>query len=231
MSELLRSPLFALALTLGCFELASLLQRRAGGHPLMNPVLLGSALIALTLRWLRLDFATYFAGARPLHLLLGPAIVALAVPLSQQLRLVGRRLVPLLAALAVGSVTAVVIACGAAELLGAGREGLAALAPKSVTTPIAMTLAERLGGSPTLAAGLVVVTGVLGATVGPLLLTWVRVRRPEARGFTLGLVAHGIGTASALGEGAVAGAFAGLAMGFNGLLTALWLPSVWHLFG
>ena len=159
-----------------------------------------------------------------MHFLLGPATVSLAVPLYRQLERVRRSAAALAASILVGSLTAAGTAVGIGWAMGASRDTLIALAPKSVTAPVAMGIAEALGGLPSLTAALVILTGVLGAMLGPLVLDLVGVRDWAARGVAMGTASHGIGTARAISVREVAGAFAGLAMGLNALATALLLP-------
>jgi len=160
------------------------------------------------------------------HFLLGPATVALAVPLHAQWRRLRTMAVPLLAALLVGSLTAALSAMAIAFLLGASKATLMSLAPKSVTTPIAMGIAERLGGLPSLTAVLVIATGIVGAVCARYVFLALKISDHAVRGFAIGIAAHGIGTARAFQVSEQAGAFAALAMGLNGLLTAVLLPLV-----
>ena len=161
-----------------------------------------------------------------MHFLLGPATVALAIPLYRNLGRVRATLVPMCAALLLGSLTAIVSAVLVGGLLGVPVALLASLAPKSVTTPIAMSLAKANGGIPALAAVFVIVTGVFGAIVVTPLMNALGIRDYAARGFAVGLAAHGIGTARAFQVDALAGAFAGIALGLNGALTAVLTPLV-----
>lgn len=217
-------PLLWLTLTLAAYALAQGLARRARFHPLVNPVAIAVALLVAILVLTGTPYARYFEGAQFVHFLLGPATVALAVPLWRHRDAARAALLPMVLALVVGSATAVLSAVAIAGALGAGRATMASLAPKSVTTPIAMAVAERLGGLPSLTAVLVIATGILGAmTAGPL-LDRLRVREPRARGFAIGLAAHGIGTARAFQEGPLVGTFAGIAMATNGVVTALLAP-------
>ena len=164
-----------------------------------------------------------------MHFLLGPATVALAVPLVRHVETVRRMLLPMAAALAAGAVTAIVSAVGIAALLGAPREVLIALAPKSVTAAIAMAISRELGGEPALTAVLVMITGITGAMLVTPLFNALRLRGWEARGFAAGLASHGIGTARAFQVHSVAGLFAGLAMALNAMLAALIVPLLIHL--
>ena len=218
------SPLLGLTATLLAYQAAFWLYRRSGGHPLANPVLIAVAILVLFLMSTATPYETYFAGAQFVHFLLGPATVALAIPLYAQIRRVRTLLLPVLAGLVVGSLTAALSAIAVGRLFGASLPTQLSLAPKSVTTPIAMGIAERIGGIPSLTAVLVIVTGILGAVGARWVFDALRVRDPAIRGFAIGIASHGIGTARAFQVDAQSGAFAALAMGLNGALTALLLP-------
>jgi predicted murein hydrolase (TIGR00659 family) len=218
------TPLLGLTLTLVVYQIAYALYRRAGFHPLLNPVALSIIVLVAVLKATGTDYRTYFDGAQFVHFLLGPATVALAVPLHAQLGKLKAQAIPLLGALLAGSVVAVASAVGIAWALGAGPITMLSLAPKSVTTPIAMGLAEKLGGLPSLTAVLVVSTGIIGAVSAKYVLDALRIRDWAVRGFAAGIAAHGIGTARAFQVSEEAGAFAGLAMGLNGLATAALFP-------
>lgn len=218
------SPLLGLTLTLVAYQAAFWLYKRAGFHPLANPVMLAIAMVASVLALSDMDYRTYFDGAQFVHFLLGPATVALAIPLYAQWPKLKAMAGPLLIALVLGSLTAALSAYGIGALLGASHASLMSLAPKSVTMPIAMAVAEPLGGLPALAAAMVMLTGVLGAIGAPYLYRWLRIGDHAIRGFAIGLASHGIGTARAFQVSEQAGAFAALAMGLNGLLTAVSLP-------
>lgn len=220
------SPLLGLSITLLVYHGAFLIYQRSGLHPLANPV--GLSVIALgALLWVtNTPYPIYFEGAQFVHFLLGPATVALAVPLFQQLARLKRLWLPILGALVVGTLLATVSAIGVAWALGATKETIASLAPKSVTAPVAMGISEKIGGLPSLTAVLVVCTGILGAASARFVLDALRIRDASVRGFALGTAAHGIGTARAFLESEEAGAFAGLAMGLCALFSALALPLV-----
>lgn len=223
-SYLSDAPLLWLTATLLAYGLGDAAARAARGAPLVNPVLVAVALLAGMLWLTATPYAVYFEGAQFVHFLLGPATVALAVPLHAALPRLRRALLPVAAALLVGSGTALVSALAVAGWLGAGRETLIALAPKSTTAPVAIGIAEALGGSPTLTAVLVIATGLIGAIVATPLLDALGLRDWRARGLAVGVAAHGIGTARALQVHPEAGAFAGLGMGLNAVLTALLAP-------
>ena len=215
------TPLLWLTATLLAFAIGDALSARLGRHPLANPVVTAAALLIVLLAATRTSYATYFAGAQFVHFLLGPATVALGLPLWRNRVAVRRNLVPMCAALVAGSVTAMVSAVAIAWAFGAPGEVLASLAPKSVTAPIAMALTESIGGIPALAAVLVVLIGILGSVIVTPLMDALRIRDYAARGFAVGVASHGIGTARAFQVSEEAGTFAGIAMGLNGALTAL----------
>lgn len=218
------SPLLGLTATLVAYQLAQALWRRVGMNPLLNPVLVSIVVLAGFLTVTGTEYRTYFDGAQFVHFLLGPATVALAIPLYRQIQAVRRSAPAVAVALVAGSLTAAVSAVAIAWVLGASEGTLMSLAPKSVTTPIAMGVAEKIGGLPSLTAVLVILTGITGAVAGTWMLGLIRVKDPKAQGFAIGVASHGIGTARALQLGEVAGAFSGLAMGLNGIATAILVP-------
>jgi len=221
---LAQTPLLGLTVTLVAYRIGLWLYHRAGLNPLVNPVLIAVLMISGVLWVTDTQYATYFEGAQFVHFLLGPATVALAVPLYNHLKELKAAALPIGVALIVGSATAAISAVGIAWMLGASAETMASIAPKSATAPIAMGVSEKIGGLPSLTAVLVILTGILGAVLGTWTLNILRITDWRARGFAVGLASHGIGTARALQVNPVAGAFASLAMGLNGLATAILLP-------
>ncbi|UXY16252.1 LrgB family protein [Chitiniphilus purpureus] len=221
-----------LVITAAVYLLADKLHRSLHRLPLLNPVLLTVLALIGLLHATGVPYGDYFARVEAIHLLLGPATVALAVPLYLNLHQVRASLVPLSLALLVGGSVGIASALLLGRLFGLSAASLISFAPKSVTTPVAMALAEHLGGLPALAAGVVILTGMFGAVAGIPLLRWLRVHEPMVQGFALGVAAHGIGTARALQVSETAGAFAGLAMGLNAVLTSILLPlllAIWPL--
>jgi predicted murein hydrolase (TIGR00659 family) len=217
------------SLTVALYAATRKAQAVAKGSPLLNPVLLSAAVVILVLGLTRRDASEYRDAGAPLLWLLGPATVALAVPLYRALRDIQRALAPVASALVVGSTATVVSAVALGTALGAMPDTTLALAAKSVTTPIAMAITGQLGGMPPLAAVFVMITGSLGAVFGGVVLHWLGVRDQRARGFAMGIVAHGMGTARAFQESTIAGTFSGIAMTINGVLTAIVLPIAWLL--
>lgn len=225
-----RGPLLWLTATLAAYAIGNTIFLTSGRRPVANPVLIAVALLAPVLWLTGTPYATYFEGAQFVHFLLGPATVCLALPLWQNLPRVRRAALPMLAALVVGSTTAVVSALAIAWMLGVRGGMLASLAPKSATAPVAIGISEAIGGSPTLTAVLVILTGIVGAVVATPLLNLLGLKDWRARGFAVGVAAHGIGTARALQVHPTAGAFAGLGMGMNAVLTAFLAPAILALF-
>lgn len=217
-------PLLWLTLTVSAYSVAFAIFRWSRGNPLLNPVAIAVALIVTVLVLTGTDYQTYFGGAQFVHFLLGPATVALGMPLWRNLHVARRMLVPMAAGLVAGAATAILSAVVVAALFGASPATLASLAPKSVTTPIAMGISEKLGGLPSLTAALVILTGIIGAMTVTPLMNALRIEDWRVRGFAVGLAAHGIGTARAFQVNELAGTFAGIAMGLNGLVTAMLAP-------
>ncbi|MCU0494216.1 MAG: LrgB family protein [Chloroflexaceae bacterium] len=226
---LAETPLLWLTLTVVVYYGATLLHQWAGGAALLNPVLVAVVVLVSLLLFTGTPYSTYFDGAQFVHFLLGPATVALALPLYHAASRLRQMLLPLLAALLVGASVSVLSAAGLGWLLGLSPEALRSLLPKSVTTPIAMGISEQVGGLPPLTAVFVILTGMCGAMTAHWLLRRAHVDDPATQGFAIGLAAHGIGTARAFQLHPEAGAFAGLAMGLNGAASALLVPLLVHL--
>lgn len=218
------SPLFGVVLTLGAYQLARRLWLRTGNHPGVNPVLIAIVLVGAALWVMGVDYDTYMEGGSIVALFLGPATVALAWPLHLEMALVRRAVVPILVGVTAGSGVAIVVAVLATRLLGGSEELALAMAPKSTTTPVAIALSQTIGGIPALTAVLTILTGILGAVVGPRVLSWLRVRDKVVRGLAVGVASHGIGTAQMIQESRSEGAFSGLAMALTALATSIWLP-------
>lgn len=229
-SYLSEGPLLWLALTLMAYAAGDAAWRRSGRKPWVNSVLVAVVILAAILWVTRTPYGTYFEGAQFVHFLLGPATVSLALPLYDNLARLRRAALPVVAALIAGSATAAGFAVGIAALLGVRPAELASLAPKSATAPVAIGISESIGGSPTLTAVLVILTGITGAVVATPVLNALRIRDWRARGLATGVASHGIGTARAFQVNPTAGAFAGLGMALNAVATAFIAPLVLALF-
>ena len=225
-SYLAREPLLWLAATLTAYVAADALSTRLDRHPLANPVLLAVVPLAFLLGATGTPYAAYFEGAQFVHFMLGPATVALALPLHANLGRLRATFLPMLAALLVGSLTAMLSALVIARALGVTGPTLLSIVPKSATSPVALGVSEAIGAVPSLTAALVILTGIAGAVIATPMLNATRIRDWRASGFAVGVAAHGIGTAHAFRVHPTAGAFSGIGMGLNALLTAILAPLV-----
>lgn len=225
------TPLLWLSATLVIYKCAYFLYQKSRFIPLLNPVLISIIFLVTLLLLTHTPYETYFDGAQFIHFLLGPTTVALAIPLYNQVNKLRQKLIPLLAGLFIGSSVGIGSAVLIGKLFGLNDLMLVSLSPKSITTPIAMGVAEKVGGIPSLTAVLVILTGIIGATFARELFALFRVKDESAKGFAIGLSSHGIGTARAFQLSEEAGAFSGLAMGLNGAMTALLVPFILRLLG
>mgnify|MGYP000959682844 CR=1 FL=1 len=212
------NPVFGIALTVIAYVASLRLQRR---YPWLHPLFVTSGGIILLLVALRIPYEAYAAGGKVLEFFLGPATVALGVPLYRQFRRMKRDLTAILAGVTVGSATGIVVAGLSASLFGASQELVRSMLPKSVTTPISLELARDLGGVPELAAVLTVLTGLFGSMFGPALLRRCGVRDDLPLGIAIGTAAHGIGTARLIRESESQGAASSLAMALAGIVTSV----------
>ena len=224
LQSLQATPLVWLAVTLVAYRAAFTIHRKSSLNPIANPVLISVTIVVSVLLISHTPYQSYFEGAAFVHFLVGPATVALAIPLYAHLERLKTMLVPLTVALLVGSLTSIGSAVALGWLFGASPDTLLSLASKSTTMPIAMGITEKLGGLPSLTALTVTLTGISGAIMARGLLNLVRTDDMAVRGFAVGLTAHAIGTGYALQVSDVAGAFSALGMGLNGVATTLLLP-------
>jgi len=220
------TPLFGLTATLVTYVVAAAVYERLGRAPWANPVLWSVVMIGGVLIVTRTSYPVYFAGAQFIHVLLGPAVVALAWPLWLRRAEIRRRGVALTIAALVGGGAAAGSAVALGWALGMSDDVLRSLAPKSVTAPVAMGIAERIGGVPALSAVFAVATGLVGALSAKYLFNALRIDDWSVRGFALGTASHGIGAARALQVDADAGAYAGIALGLQVLLASFLVPIV-----
>jgi predicted murein hydrolase (TIGR00659 family) len=219
-----------LALTIAFYVFARRVQQAAKGNPLANSVLVAALPIMAILTIADVPVSQYQEGGIILLWVLGPATVALAVPLFINFAHVRAAWKPMAVALLAGSAVAVITSVALGHLLGASIETVRSLAPKTVTTPIAMGIAEEIGGIPELTAAFVIFTGIIGAVSASALFRLAGVKDQRARGFAMGVAAGGIGTARAFQESMIAGTFSGVGMTLNGIITAILLPLLWLAF-
>ena len=220
------TPLFGLTATLLSYLFAQTVYQRLGQAPWANPVLWTVLLLATLLTVSDTPYPSYFSGAQFIHFLLGPAVVALAWPMWQRREELRKRAAPLLLAALTGGAAASASAVAIGWALGLPETLLRSLAPKSVTAPVAMGIAEQLGGIPALAAVFAVLTGLVGAISAKYLFDAMGAMPAQVRGFALGTASHGIGAARAMQVNPDAGAYAGLALGIQVVLAAVLIPLI-----
>ncbi|HJD44253.1 MAG TPA: LrgB family protein [Candidatus Paenalcaligenes intestinipullorum] len=223
------SPLLWLTVTLCVYVASVSVYRWAGSTPFLLPVLTSVVALVIILLLTRTPYPVYFEGAQFIHFLIGPATVALAIPLFSQIKQLRKHWKPLCAALLIGTTVAMISTALLAWALGGSSDMIISLIPKSATMPIAMALVEYFGGQPSLAAVSVAITGISGTIVAAPILNALGVHKQITRGFTFGLAAHAIGTARSLQIHERAGAFAALGMGLTGVMTAVLMPAVMYL--
>jgi predicted murein hydrolase (TIGR00659 family) len=228
-SELTGSPLFGIGLTVLVYFLAQLVYRRTRSL-LLNPVAISIVFIILFLLLTRTPYESYNVGGRMILFLLGPSVVALALPLYTRREEIVRNRLPIMVGICCGAIVSIVSASGLAWMLGGTEKVIISMAPKSVTTPIAIGIVEKIGGITELTAAIVVLTGCIGAICGPEFCRSIGIRSPMAIGLAVGTASHGIGTARMLEIDRLGGAVSGLAIGLNGLVTAFILPVIFVVY-
>ena len=226
--EYLESKFFLLAITFGFFFLSKLLQKKTG-LIILNPILIAIALLICFLKLTNISYEKYSEAGSLIEFWLKPAVVALGVPLYLQLRMIKKQLMPIIVSQLAGCVVGLVSVI--AKVMGASPEVIMSLAPKSVTTPIAMEVSGAVGGIPSLTAAVVIVVGLFGAICGFKVLQVGRVGSPIAQGLSMGTASHAVGTSRAMEVSGKYGAYASLGLTLNGILTALLTPTILHLLG
>lgn len=226
----LENEFFLLAFTFGIYFFAKLLQKKTGVL-LLNPILLTIAILIIFLKGAHISFETYNEGGHLIEFWLKPAVVALGVPLYLQLETIKKQLLPILLSQLAGCVVGVLSVVLIARWMGASQEVILSLAPKSVTTPIAMEVTRTIGGIPSLTAAVVVCVGLLGAVCGFKTMKLMRVGSPIAQGLSMGTAAHAVGTSTAMDVSSKYGAYASLGLTLNGIFTALFTPALLRLLG
>ena len=226
--DFLENKFFLLAITFGFFFVSKLLQKKTG-WVLLNPILLAVAMLICFLKVSGVSYEKYQDAGSLVEFWLRPAVVALGVPLYLQLRMIKKQLLPIILSQLAGCVVGLISVTVVAKLLGATPEVIMSLAPKSVTTPIAMEVSSAVGGIPSLTAAVVIVVGLFGAIFGFKVLQVGHVHSPIAQGLSMGTATHAVGTSRAMEVSGKYGAYASLGLTLNGILTALLSPYILHL--
>ena len=224
LSTIINFPLFGVLITVAAFYLGQKLYLKSNRHPVLQPVVIGMAVVIGSVIILRVPYETYYNSSYLLHAMLGPATVALAIPLFQNAKRIRALLLPIFLTVLVGGTLTIAMAVGTLWILDANINTMLSMPTKSITTPIAMIVTEQIGGIPALSAMFVLLTGALGAMIGIPLMNKMGIKDQGVKGFTMGLTAHALGTARALEESEECGAFSALAMSITGVMTALLLP-------
>ena len=217
-------PLFWLTLTIGSYLIADFIYRKSNLFPLLNPVAISVLLVSLILIFFNIQYERFFEGAKFIHFLLGPATVALAIPIYKKWDLIAINSKAVFISLIIGSVFAILVTYLLSLYFELPKELILSLLPRSVTAPIAMGISEIIGGIPSLTAIITLITGVIGASLGIFVFDLMKLKNMDARGFSLGLSSHGIGTARAMSKNKNAGVFAAVGMGLSGLVTSMLVP-------
>lgn len=228
--ELLNNSIYFVALTFLVFLCAKKLQTWSG-QIWLNPIFITILFIIGVLKLTGIDYETYHKAGSLMDFWLKPAIVALGVPMYLQLKNIRKQLLPILCSQLVGCIAGIVSVVGVAQLMGASREVVVSLAPKSVTTPIAMEVCSQLGGIPSLTVAIVVCVGIFGAIFGFKVLEIGRINRADSQGISLGTASHAMGTSRAMDKGSDYGVFASVGLILNGVLTAILAPYILELMG
>lgn len=220
------TPLTWLLITLGAFKFGIIVYDKSNKQTLLQPIIVAYLLIMSVILFTGTSYEEYFKGVEIIHFFLGPATVALALPLYNNLKHIKSLFLPILITLVVAGVFSILIAVGLLWILGAELPTILSMTTKSITAPIAIITSEQIGAIPSLAVGFVIITGIIGALLGTAIFKMLNIRHDTSKGFALGLISHGIGTARALEISEKAAAFSALAMGLGGILTAVFLPLI-----
>lgn len=220
------TPLTWLLLTLGSFKIGIIIYEKFHKQTLLQPIIISYLLIMSVILLTDTSYAEYFKGVEIIHFFLGPATVALALPLYKNLQHIKSLFLPIIITLVVAGIFSILIAVGLLWILGAELPTILSMTTKSITAPIAIITSEQIGAIPSLAVGFVIITGIIGALVGTALFKLLKIKHDTSKGFALGLISHGIGTARAIEISEKAAAFSALAMGIGGILTAVFLPLI-----
>jgi predicted murein hydrolase (TIGR00659 family) len=220
---LVTSPLFGITLTLAAYAVGRWAHRRTGAA-VLQPVLVAIVLVSAVLLIGDVSYDDYLVGGGYVGFWLGPATVALALPLHHEWHLVRRAAIPILTGVTAGALVSISAAVQATRIAGGARDLQLTMAPKAATTPVSIAISDQIGGIPALTAVLTIIAGITGAVAGPWVLDRLRIRDLRARGIALGAVAHGIGTSRALLESRTEGAFSALSMALSALATSILVP-------
>ena len=222
----MNTPLSWIIITLSAYKIGIIIYEKTGKHALLQPIVIAYVIMLPILILAQIPYKQYFESVSILHFFLGPATVALALPLYKNLKLIQSYFLPILITLVLGGIFTILSALGILWLFGASKITMLSMTTKSVTAPITLITAQDIGAIPSLAMGFVVITGLLGALFGTFIFKLLKIKHDAAKGFALGLISHAVGTARAFEISENAAAFSALAMGLIGVFIAVLLPIV-----
>lgn len=231
MNELVRTPIFAVIISLLFYELGIYINKKTR-IAIFNPLLIAIILIIVTMTILKIPLEEYKKGGDLIALFLTPATVILAVPLYKNIHALKKDYKAILGGVTVGSVVAIASVWGLSRLFGLTDNLEASLIPKSITTPMGIELSSQLGGMPSVTVAAIIVTGIIGAVFAQWILKVCKITDKTAKGIAIGTSAHAVGTSKAVEIGETEGAMSGLAIGLAGLVTVIvaTILSKWGIF-
>lgn len=230
MSGIFQNELVVVAFTIAIYFLAQKLQEKTRVI-LLNPILTTVIIIISFLTVFHIDYETYHKGSKYIDFFLRPAVVALGVPLYRQLEKIKKQAVNIIISQLIGCIVGIVSVVLIARMMGAPREIIYSLAPKSVTTPIAIEVSKTIGGIPALTASVVIVVGIFGAIFGYSIMKLTKVKNPIAQSLSMGNAAHAVGTARSMQISPNFGAMSSIGLIVNGIFTAILSPYILKLLG
>jgi predicted murein hydrolase (TIGR00659 family) len=229
MSEIIKSPLFGVILSLAAYEIASLIQKKTK-LSICNPLLLAMLLVILVLTSFNISYEDYNQGGQLISFFLYPATVALALPIYRKFHLLKANALPIVVSILSGNVLGIISIILLSKVFGLSEVLTVSLIPKSITTPIGMEVSNQLGGIPSVTVVAIILTGILGAVLGPFLAKLFKMKDRVSVGIAMGASSHALGTARAMELGEIEGAMSGLTMALSGIITVVLAPVIWKLF-
>ncbi len=230
MAEIISSPVFGVVLSLAAYIIGCFLKDKLR-LAIFNPLLIGIILVIAFLKIFNISYEDYNNGGAVISFFLAPATIALALPLYKKWSLFKENMIPILGGVIAGVIASIGSVIGLCKLFGLSEELTASLVPKSITTPIAMSLAEQMGGISSITVAAVILTGIFGAIICPILQKATKFNDKVAMGIAMGNCAHAVGTSKAMELGETEGAMSGLTIALAGVITVLIAPLLWRLLG
>lgn len=228
MNVLVNNVLFGLVISLDAFEVGIFINRYTR-IPILNPLLIAIIVIICFLSTFNIDFETYNKGGQFINMFLGPSTVVLAVPLYKQLDLLKKNAKAILTGIFIGSIVGIFSIIAISHFIGLDASVIKSLVPKSVTTPIGISVSSQLGGIVPITVLAIIFTGIIGAVFGPTVCKILRIKDKIAVGVSMGTAAHAVGTSKALELGEVEGAMSSLSIGIAGIMTVVLGPIAYNI--